>query len=64
MKRTRPTILVVDDDPNDLMLIKSAFQAAALRQEFKPQAAETRRSLTYRARGNTPIVSLLPIQTS
>lgn len=26
MKRTNPTILVVDDDPDDRMLIKSAFQ--------------------------------------
>lgn len=30
MKRTNPTILVVDDDPNDLMLIQSAFRAAGV----------------------------------
>lgn len=30
MKRTNPTILVVDDDSNDLMLIQSAFQAAGV----------------------------------
>ena len=31
MKRTRPTILVVDDDPNDLMLIQSAFRATGVK---------------------------------
>jgi CheY-like chemotaxis protein len=30
MKRTSPTILVVDDDPNDLMLLQSAFRAAGV----------------------------------
>ena len=30
MKRTNPTVLVVDDDSNDLMLIQSAFQAAGV----------------------------------
>jgi CheY-like chemotaxis protein len=30
MKRTNPTILVVDDDENDLMLIQSAFGAAGV----------------------------------
>jgi CheY-like chemotaxis protein len=30
MKRSNPTILVVDDDPNDLMLIQSAFRAAGV----------------------------------
>lgn len=30
MKRTNPTILVVDDDPNDLFLIKSAFEAVGV----------------------------------
>jgi CheY-like chemotaxis protein len=30
MKRSNPTILVVDDDPNDLMLVQSAFQAAGV----------------------------------
>jgi len=30
MRRTNPTILVVDDDPNDLMLIQSAFRAAGV----------------------------------
>ena len=30
MRRTSPTILVVDDDPNDLMLLQSAFQAAGV----------------------------------
>jgi CheY-like chemotaxis protein len=30
MKRTKPTILVVDDEPNDLLLTKSAFQAAGI----------------------------------
>lgn len=30
MKRDRPTILVVDDDPNDLLLIQSAFRAAGV----------------------------------
>lgn len=31
MTRTNPTILVVDDDPNDLMLIRSAFQSVGVR---------------------------------
>jgi CheY-like chemotaxis protein len=30
MKRTSPTILLVDDDPNDLMLIQSAFRAVGV----------------------------------
>lgn len=30
MKRTNPTILVVEDDQNDLLLIKSAFRAAGV----------------------------------
>ena len=29
MRRSNPTVLVVDDDPNDLMFIQSAFRTAA-----------------------------------
>ena len=30
MRKTTPSILVIDDDPNDLMLIQSAFQAVGV----------------------------------
>jgi CheY-like chemotaxis protein len=39
MIRSNPTILVVDDDPNDLMLIQSAFRAAGV-----PSRVETANS--------------------
>jgi len=30
MKKTNPTILIVDDDPNDLLLIQAAFKAVGV----------------------------------
>jgi CheY-like chemotaxis protein len=30
MKKTNPTILVVDDDPNDLLLVQTAFKAVGV----------------------------------
>lgn len=35
MKKTNPTILVVDDDPNDLLLIKAAFKAAGVTSKIQ-----------------------------
>jgi CheY-like chemotaxis protein len=39
MKRTSPTILVVDDDPNDLMLLQSAFRAAGVTSRIQTAAS-------------------------
>jgi len=36
MRKTNPTILVVDDDPNDLLLIQSAFKAVGVTPSSKP----------------------------
>lgn len=35
MKKNNPTILVVDDDPNDLLLIQAAFKAAGVSSKIQ-----------------------------
>ncbi len=35
MKRTNPTLLIVDDDPDDLLLIQSAFEAMGVTSELQ-----------------------------
>lgn len=35
MKKNNPTILLVDDDPNDLFLLESAFEAAGLEARIR-----------------------------
>ncbi|HTO03188.1 MAG TPA: response regulator [Opitutus sp.] len=36
MKKTHPTLLLIDDDPNDLFLLETAFEAAGLEAKIQP----------------------------
>ena len=56
MTLSDPTILVVEDNPTDVMLIRRAFDKANWRTLFTLWATETRLSRTCPGRRATPIV--------